>query len=181
MSGYRTRLNWCRRKQDLTSKVSTEFKLWLHDNSSLTAKIIDACNGKFRVEVLSEGRTTPTPDEIQALGLRFRSQAIIRQVLLLCDDEPWVYARSVIPMTTLIGPLRRLSKLGSKPLGAILFSNKRIVRSHMEVTRLSPEHPCYNWTGHSGNEVIPGRRSIFRLYKKPVLVSEFFLPEIIKK
>jgi len=181
MSGYRTRLKWCRREQHLTSKVATEFKLWLYDESSLTAKIIDACNGRFRVKVLSEERTTPTPDEIQVLGLRLRSHAIIRQVLLFCDDTPWVYARSVIPMTTLIGPLRRLSKLGNKPLGAILFSNKQIIRSHMEITRLKPEHPCYNWPGHSGNELIPGLRSIFSLYKKPVLVSEFFLPEIVKK
>ena len=181
MSGYRTRLKWCRREQYLTSRVPAEFKLWLYDDSSLTAKIIDTCAGKFRVEVLSEVRTTPTPDEIQALGLRHRSHAIIRQVLLYCDDKPWVYARSVIPMTTLIGPLRRLSKLGNKPLGAILFSNKRIIRSHMEITRLTSEHPCYGWTGHVGNELIPGRRSIFSLYKKTVLVSEFFLPEIVKK
>ena len=181
MSGYRTRLRWRRREQDLISKASAEFQCWLYDDSSLTAKIINACGGNFRVEVLSERRTTPTPDEIQALGLRYRSHAIIRQVLLYCDDTPWVYARSVIPMTTLIGPLRRLSKLGNKPLGAILFSNKRIIRSHMEITGLNPEHPCYRWTQHAGNELIPGRRSIFSLYKKNVLVSEFFLPNIVGK
>ncbi|MDH5472153.1 MAG: chorismate lyase [Gammaproteobacteria bacterium] len=180
MSGYRTRLNWCSRKQCLKARVPDEFKLWLYDNSSLTAKIIDACDKKFRVEVLSETRTTPTPDEIQLLGLRYRSHAIIRQVLLYCGDKPWVYARSVIPMTTLIGPLRRLSKLGNKPLGAVLFSNKCITRGAMEVTTLSPDHPCYSWTGNTNNELIPGRRSVFSLYKRNVLVSEFFLPEIIK-
>ena len=181
MSAYQSRLNWCHHRRCLTAKVPYEFKSWLFDNSSLTAKIIDTCNGKFRVEVLSEERATPAPDEIQLLGLRYRSHAIIRQVLLYCDDRPWVYARSIIPMTTLIGPLRRLSKLGNKPLGAVLFSNKKIVRGDMEITVLEPGHPNYHWTGQVGDEAIFGRRSIFSLNKKSVLVSEFFLPDIISK
>lgn len=83
-------------------------------------------------------------------------------------------------MTTLVGPLRRLSRLGNKPLGAVLFSNKQIVRSHMEITTLTEDHPSYSWTANKGNELIYGRRSVFRLFKKPVLVSEFFLPQIKK-
>lgn len=181
MSGYQARLKWCRRKQCLASKIPDDVKLWLFDNASLTSKIINTCEGKFRVEVLSEKRTTPTPDEIQALGLRYRSHAIIRQVILYCDNTPWVYARSVIPMTTLIGPLRRLSRLGNRPLGAVLFANKRIVRSDMEITRLSAEHPNYSWTGNAGSELIHGRRSVFTLFKKSLLVSEFFLPGITGK
>ncbi|MDH5765453.1 MAG: chorismate lyase, partial [Gammaproteobacteria bacterium] len=131
MSGFESRLNWCRRKRCLTVDIPEEYKKWLFDDSSLTAKLTSKCNGKFRVEVLSEKRSTPTPDEIQVLGIRYRSQAIIRQVLLHCDDKPWVYARSVIPMTSLTGSLKRLSKLGNKPLGAVLFSNKSIVRQHL--------------------------------------------------
>lgn len=180
MSGFQSRLNWCPGKRCLTSRIPEVYRYWLFDESSLTAKIIEACNGKFRVKVLSEERTTPTPDEIQILGLRYRSHAIIRQVLLYCDEQPWVYARSVIPMTTLIGPLRRLSRLGSKPLGAVLFSNKRIVRGDMEVTILSSQHPNYKWTQQEGHKFIFGRRSVFSLYKKSVLVSEFFLPAIIQ-
>ena len=178
MSGYRTRLRWSQRKQCLPDKIPTAVASWLYDPSSLTARLIQACEGRFRVEVLSVERTTPTPDEIRALGLRHRSRALIRQVLLYCDDVPWVYARTVIPMTSLRGPLRGISRLGSKPLGAVLFADKTMQRSEMEVAELSPEHLCYAWTGHQGTDPIYGRRSVFRLKRKPLLVSEFFLPAL---
>ena len=178
MSGYCTSLNWHKRKSSVSQKIPDEIKHWLFDSSSLTARLVEACSGRFRVELLSQERRTPTPDEIRALGLRYRSDAIIRQVLLYCDDKPWVYARSVIPITTLSGPLRRLGKLGNQPLGAVLFSDKSIVRGEVEVAAIKPCHACYAWTGNRGNEVIWGRRSVFRQRRKTLLVSEFFLPAI---
>ena len=178
MSGCRSLLRWCGKKQCLSADIPVDIANLLYDPSSLTARLIKKCQGRFRVEVLSVQRTTPTPDEIAALGLRLRSQAIIRQVLLYCDDKPWVYARTIIPMTSLRGSLRSLVKLGNKPLGAVLFADKTMQRSAMEITALMPGHMCYNWTGHQGNEIIWGRRSVFRLQKKPLLVSEFFLPAV---
>jgi chorismate--pyruvate lyase len=51
-------------------------------------------------------------------------------------------------------------------------------RSDMEITALHHDHMCYPWTRHPGSETIWGRRSVFRLQKKPLLVSEFFLPGV---
>lgn len=179
MSSFNTILQWRNRKQCFASNIPDEIHQWLFDRSSLTARMIDCCSGKFRVKVLSQERTAPTPDEIQALGLRYRSHAIIRQVLLYCDDKPWVYARSVIPITTLRGPLRRLSYLGDKPLGAVLFADRSIKRGEVEVTSLNPNKVNYAWTRHGGKETIWGRRSVFKQRSKALLVSEFFLPDII--
>lgn len=178
MSGCRSLLRWCNRKQCLSRRIPGDVKDLLFDTSSLTARLVKKCAGRFRVEVLSVQRTTPTPDEIRALGLRYRSHALIRQVLLYCDDTPWVYARTVIPMTSLRGSLRSLTKLGNKPLGAVLFADKTMRRSEMEITALKPGHLCYPWTRHPGPETIWGRRSVFRLHNKPLLVSEFFLPGV---
>lgn len=180
MSGCRTRLRWINKKQSISADIPAHIASWLFDPESLTARLITNCGGRFSVKLLSVKRCTPTPDEIQALKLRYRSHAIIRQVLLYCDDTPWVYARTVIPMTSLRGSLQGLVKLGTKPLGAVLFADKTMQRSQIEVTVLNHQHPCYSWTGFKGKRDIWGRRSVFRLSNKPLLVSEFFLPDLFK-
>ena len=109
-----------------------------------------------------------------------RSMAMIREVLLYCGDTPVVYARTIIPTSSLRGALRGLALLGNKPLGAVLFSDKSMHRKPMEVTCIKPEHKCYSWMKYKGNETIWGRRSVFQLRGKELLVSEFFLPNLFK-
>lgn len=178
MSACRAKLNWRQRKQCLYLRPPASIAGWLFDPGSLTARIVSNCKGKFRVQVLSVQRALPRLDESLALRMRDRNQALVRQVLLYCDEVPWVYARTVIPLTSLRGPLRGLTKLGNKPLGAVLFANRTMRRSAIEVTRLTPQHPCYAAMQNRGSETIWGRRSVFHLHNKPLLVSEFFLPGI---
>ena len=180
MSGYYTQSKWRRREQCLSDQISDDIYHWLFDIGSLTAKIVETCSGQFSVRLISQKRMTPTPDEIRALGLRYRSHAIIRQVVLLCNDSPWVYARSVIPITTLTGPLRRLAHLGNKPLGAVLFSDRSISRGKVEVTAVSGQHDVLKWVDTQNEKQIWGRRSVFYKQHKKLLVSEFFLPGIKK-
>jgi chorismate--pyruvate lyase len=42
-------------------------------------------------------------DEARALGLRLGAWAWIREVQLLGDGQPWVFARTLIPADTLRG------------------------------------------------------------------------------
>ncbi|VAW64091.1 Chorismate--pyruvate lyase [hydrothermal vent metagenome] len=177
MSGHYTHLRW-RRQQRFLTHSDAHIKSWLFDTGSLTARLISHCNADFRVKVLSVKRATPTPDEVAALGLRPRNQALIRQVLLCCGDFPVVYARTVIPLSSLRGALRGLVLLGNKPLGAVLFADKSMRRKSLEVTSLTELHKCYRWTQHKGSERIWGRRSLFSLKNKELLVSEFFLPTL---
>lgn len=179
MSGHHTRLNWCKQKRCLTAGLSKEIKSWLFDSGSLTARLIKDCPGAFSVKLVSVKRATPTPDEKAALGLKPRSQSVIREVLLCCDDMPVVYARTIIPVSSLRGALRGLALLGNRPLGAVLFADKSMYRNPVEITTLSPSHKCYHWTQNKGKEKIFGRRSVFILKSEKLLVSEFFLPELI--
>ena len=178
MSGYFTRLHWCKQQHCLTTKLNTQLKSWLFDPGSLTARIIRQCSGRFSVVVLSVKRASPTPDEKAILGLNSRNHAIIREVLLCCNDQPVVYARTIIPVSSLRGALRGLALLGNRPLGSILFSDKLMKRKTMEITSLKAGHKCYAWTQHPGAETIYGRRSVFILKQQEVLVSEFFLPDL---
>ena len=178
MSGYHTRLNWCKKQRCLSKVPNLKLKHWLFYSGSLTARLIDYCSGEFSVKVISIKRATPTPDEISVLGMRPRSHAVIREVHLCCDNKPLVYARTIIPVSSLRGALRGLALLGNKPLGVVLFSDKSMRRKPMEITSLIPGHKCHIWTQSRENEAIWGRRSVFSLKQQELLVSEFFLPAL---
>ncbi len=154
---------------------------WLYDRGSLTLRLKQASGGDFRVQVLSQGWQRPLLNERLALAMRHQEYALVRQVLLICKGEPWVYARSVIPVRTMSGAGRQLAMLGNRPLGAFLFANNGVVREPMEIACVRPDEMIYDDAlAGSGLEQqkVWGRRSVFRFEQKPLLVNEFFLPSI---
>ena len=158
-----------------------EMRRWLFAPGSLTRLLQQASNGDFQVRLLSQGWEAPLPDEGRLLGIRAKHYAMVRQVQLFCNGTPWVYARTVIPRSTLIGPQRRFIRLGSRPLGAVLFADPSMQRSEAQVTRLEPQMKLHQIASAelAGNPgTIWGRRSIFCLSNRPLLVSELFLPTI---
>lgn len=110
-----------------------------------------------------------------------RRCALLREVYLYCGNVRMVYARSVIPLTTLTGRQRKLALLGSRPLGGFLFSSPDMRREEMELAEFVQGDPVFARATKDtcvGMEPIWGRRSIFRLVGKPLLVAEIFLPAI---
>lgn len=156
--------------------VPKQWRDWLLDTGSLTQRLVHASDGKFAVQVLRQQLDTPRLSERRVLGLAARRVALIREVILLGDAVPWVYARSVIPLSTLTGRLRRLRHLDNRPLGALLFEDPSMCREPVEVachTHANTQLPSS--LGVRGSPLW-GRRSVFRLDQKPLLVSEVFLP-----
>jgi chorismate--pyruvate lyase len=151
---------------------------WLLDDGSLTAKLRRRSSGQLRVQVLRQHWGQPTLSERRALKLG-RGQALIREVLLLGPgDTPWVYARSVFPAASLTGRLRHLRQLASRPLGGFLFSHRQLQRSPMQIALLPPrERLLPAWVQRDA--MLWGRRSVFYLFGKSLLVSEVFLPALI--
>lgn len=157
--------------------VPAQLRSWLSDTGSLTQRLIDACDDKLTVQVLRQNMGVPRLSERRALGLQQRRLALIREVLLLGGGTAWVYARSIIPLSTLTGRLRSLRQLDNRPLGALLFSDPSMCREPVEVA-------CFNSTNAqmpaaltAYQSPIWGRRSVFRLDNKPMLVNEIFLPD----
>jgi chorismate--pyruvate lyase len=172
---------WIPKRRILFGQVPATILHWLLDRASLTQRIVNACPGKFRVQVLAQDWTRPMSNEARALGMPGSGHALVRQVQLLCDEIPWVYARTVIPRTTLTGPERRLAHLRSKSLGATLFADPTMRRSEVQVARVTSRdrlHAVVTGYLDQSPEIIWGRRSVFTLRNKPLLVSELFLPVI---
>ncbi len=145
---------------------------WLLDDGSLTDRL--SALGNFRVERIYQGWQFPLASERSLLQQSTRQLALIREVQLLLDDIPVVFARSVFPFASLTGPLTHLRRLRNSSLGAILFSNPGLERSHFEVTVLGTD--CdYLPPGLRQTEPAWGRRSLFRVADRELVVSEVFL------
>ncbi len=146
---------------------------WLEDRGSLTRRLIAASGGDFRVEILRQFIGQPTFAEARAVRLGNRRRALIREVLLIGNGVPWVFARSVLPLATLTGRRRHLRHLDDRPLGQVLFSDNSMHRGPVEVARIaSATLPLALPAAR-----LWGRRSVFRLDGKPLLVAEIFLPD----
>jgi len=155
---------------------------WLLDRGSLTRRVQQACHGQFSVRLLGQAWERPLQEEARLLGLNPQHWVLTRQVLLQCDGVPWVYARTVIPRQTLAGRLRRLADLGTRPLGATLFSDPSMRRGPVQVAQLAPGQGLHRLLTEAVDECsgqpVWGRRSVFRLSDRPLLVYEMFLPKI---
>jgi chorismate--pyruvate lyase len=133
------------------------------------------------VRVLSQGWGSPLRSEARVLQLRRGERCLVREVQLLCDEHPWVFARTIIPATTLSGPQRRLARLGSRPLGAVLFADPSMRRGAVQIAAITARHGVFARAIRELKQrpqQIWGRRSVFRVAGKPLLVSEIFLPGI---
>lgn len=159
--------SWRSYKRPLCHRIPRHWQAWLQDSGSLTQRLVRASSGDFSVRVVCNQWGIPSPSEAQALNLKPRQKAIVREVELLCHNQVWVCARSIIPHSTLTGRLRLLKNIGAKPLGAVLFRHPNMVRGALEVTSLKQNH-CQqkHWA----------RRSVFYLDRKGILVTEVFMP-----
>lgn len=171
---------WRPRRRLVGHVVADDIARWLFDPGSLTSRLIDHCAGRFYVRVLSQGWQRPRRDEAQRLGMRIGHMALVREVLLYCDDTPLVFARSVIPRTTLTGRQKFLATLGNRPLGAALFSDPAMRRDELEVSCLRAPAAVYPALAEldTGHMCVWGRRSVFYMGGKPLLVAEMFLPSL---
>jgi chorismate lyase len=155
---------------------------WLGDTGSLTQRVIQHCdNRSFRVRLLRQRWGAPLNSERRLLRLRRGAVALLRDVELQCDDVPWVFARTLIPVTTLKGSARRLMQLGERPLGAVLFSDPGVTRGSTQITQLRPGHTLFDIACEHYAEppqLLWGRRTLFYLSKRPLLVNELFLPDL---
>lgn len=146
---------------------------WLLDRGSLTARLMDASQGNFEVKVLEQSWRRPHLSEAQLLGTSPNQTALIREVLLICNGQPWVYARSVIPHKSLKGRLGFMRKLKNSALGALLFKDPHLQRSHFQITKIQLPQSRIPVTQA---DTVFGRRSLFHVYSQPLLVAEVFLP-----
>lgn len=157
---------------------------WLTDRGSLSERLTKAFDS-FGVRRLSQARSKPYPDERRHLGARNGEQCIVREVLLLCEGTPRVFAHSVALPRDLSGAWRGLSKLGARPLADMLFGDAAVVRHPIEYKKIDARHALYRAALAAVPDVrLPrlwARRSVFMKHGRPLMVTEVFLQGALVK
>lgn len=157
--------------------LSEYLQSWLLDPDSLTARLQKHCH-QFRVELL--GQKVECCQEHESVStIPVGEKVLVREVLLYCDDTPQVFARSLLPISSLTGEEQALADLGTQSLGQVLFNNPSLERKTIEIAEFDASSPVAKLACHLQLNIthpLWGRRSIFMLENKPLMVSEVFLP-----
>ncbi len=174
--GVAQQANWCKAEAQHLSQHA-ELDSWLQDPQSLTAKLKQHSRD-FQVIVIGQQPGIIRADEATWLGTDLTGEhAIIREVLLCCDGQPWVFARSVFPASAMDTKQLQLGQLGDKPLGAHLFAQPDLQRSAIEVCCFADNSVVSDLNQQLGfaRQQLWGRRSCFTAAQQQVLVAEVFI------
>ena len=152
--------SWMSETKSLEVK-NKEILSWLNESGSITSRIKSFSD--FKLKLLRDG-----PGEVDAseddLIISNYKENNIREVLLYSDEEPLIYAKSIIPLETIRLGLGVLGNLKENPLGDILFSNPEIKKKHMLFAKFE-----------SNKKIFYGRKGIYTVKGFPFSVCEIFL------
>lgn len=154
---------------------------WLQADGSLTARL--RRHGQVTVQVLAQSAMPLSPEEKHDLGVR---SGYVREVVLLLDGVPVVWARSATPLHAIQGPWRAMRGLGTRPLAELLFAGRRVQRLPLQAHRLArrsgmERHVRKQWMRlpiETAEASVPrwARSSVFLHKGQPLRVMEAFAP-----
>ena len=162
--------------------IESGYAAWLQDHGSLTKRIQQRCE-KFQVDNVYNGLSIASRDEMNILNIPRPQHIYTREVFLYADNKAVVFAHSVVAVPHLHHAWHAVQHLGNRPLGALLFSHPLVQRAQLRYKALKGNHPLYRQAALALNTLPPrlwARRSVFTLQGASLLVTEVFLPDILK-
>lgn len=177
--GWRPRL-----PQNLPELLAPALRDWLLETGSLTRRVQNACSpaAPFGLQLLARGFAPAHRDELPLLGLHDRAR--MREILLKRGDTPLVFAHSVISHRDLHGAWSILDGIGGRSLGSILFADPTVRRGALHFCRIDARHPLFRkalpWCQNAQVKALWARRAVFERAGRPLIVTEVFLPQILR-
>lgn len=138
-----------------------EILSWLNESGSITSRIKSFSDFKLKLLRDSPGEVDAAIDDLIISNYKENN---IREVLLYSDEEPLIYAKSIIPLETIRLGLGVLGNLKENPLGDILFSNPEIKKEYMLFSKFE-----------LNKKIFYGRKGIYTVRGFPFSVCEIFL------
>ena len=169
---------WRSTSDDVIQALPYHVAEWVAEFGSLTEKLGHYVD-KVRLDLLKEATEQPIKTESDLLNLK-EELSQVREVVLYGPTKPWIYARTIVPLSD--GHL--ILDLGKTPLGSILFTSSELRRRSLEVMQLSKEHRLYQKAKTYMDEKADAtplwaRRSLWANEdeSKKLLLLEVFLPD----
>ncbi len=142
-------------------QVSDEIKSWLLEKGPITKRIKSV--KKFRLELIQD--EVSDVEKVEKDFLNSHSRKIrVREVVLYGNSEPMVFARTIIPNTTIEKGFAKLGTLGESPLGDILFKKDIFIKENVAYASFRHEKKIF-W----------GRKTKYTVKDLPFSVMEVFL------
>lgn len=172
--------DWISSRQGIHHSIPLDAQSWIFEPGSITHRLRSIYGNSITVNILFHSRKKPFLSERRLLKLPLHQYSLIREVRLNAGDTPLILARTVIPKKTLKGAQRILSCLGNRPLGEVIFSYPKLQRIEMDIARIEPS----TWSDELSKQLtidqpVWGRRTVYAIKNRQLLVSEFFLPEVL--
>lgn len=158
--------------------TSSQWQL-LVSTDSLTKRLRFLSNHQTQIKLLKTVMAQPSTEESDLIG---KGQPVwVRESIHLFQQKtPWVWARVLIPETTLANTGIEIHS--DQPLGDTLFQDPQLQRTHLAITALSPDHHYYQQITHYLEvrpEIIWARRSLLWFKQHPLYIAEVFLPDLL--
>jgi chorismate--pyruvate lyase len=115
---------------------------WLQAEGSLTARL-----RRFgHVQVLVQQQAAMPLWPLERVDLKQRS-GYVREVVLLLNGRPAVWARSATSLTAIEGPWHAMRGLGTRPLAELLFATRHVQRAPLQMHHLPKRGVMHNHIG----------------------------------
>lgn len=136
--------------------LNPQIQSWLTDFGSLSVRLSECCD-TLTVQLL----TNEMKNHKSSVGESY----LLREVVLLGDEKPWVFGQTIIADSVLQSLDVDLSQQGETPLGFTIFNADNVKRDKMQVAKIE-----------LNGETLWARRSCLWMNNFPIQVAELFLP-----
>ena len=141
--------------------ANENIKSWLIEKGPITKRI--KSEESFKLNLIKD--EISAVDDSEKKFLEESSDKIkVREVILMGNNIPRVYAKSLIPIRTIENGFSRLGELGTKPLGDILFEKEIFKKTNVVYAQFQDQDSIF-W----------GRKTKYIVKNMPLSVMEVFL------
>ena len=141
--------------------VNKNIKSWLVEKGPITKRI--KSEESFQLNLLKDEISYVEDVEKEFLDV-ISNNIKVREVILMGNNIPRVYAKSLIPVKTIENGFSRLGKLGTRPLGDILFEKEIFKKTDVVYAQFQDKDYIF-W----------GRKTKYIVKNMPLSVMEVFL------
>lgn len=163
---------------------------WL-EKPFILSKALKKVYTEFSVSLVSQSINYIPDDEVDPLECQKNTQGLIREVYLLGNCSPCIYARVTVPEKTFLANREDFENLGNRPIGeTMLYNDPSVTRGDFEIKRLTQDdYLLFDSVVHQNFFEVAiasmhkvkelwARRSVFTKGTNRLLVTEVFLANI---